>query len=50
MYDEMALDAGINVGAEAMATLNAQDFPPAGAVFNLRVLTPAKTLSAMGRD
>ena len=47
--DEMVLDAAVNGGAEAIVTFNVQDFRPAAAVFNLRILTPAETLLEMRR-
>lgn len=47
--DEMVLDAAINGGAEAIVTFNVQDFRPAAAVFNLRILTPAETLFEIRR-
>ena len=44
LSNEMVLGAVINGGAEAIVTFNVQDFRPAAAVFNLRILTPAEIL------
>lgn len=46
----MLIDSGMSAGAEAIVTFNVQDFLPAAAVFDMRVLTPAEVLLQIRRD
>ena len=47
--DEMLIEAAMSGGAEAIVTFNVQDFLPAAAVFDARVLTPAEVLLQIRR-